>query len=95
MARVKQRTLYPTTQFRRDVKKQWDELISLDWATVIYYLINDHEIPKKYRDHALSGEWSGFRECHIKPDWLLIYRIDGDVLTLTLMDTGSHADLFR
>jgi addiction module toxin, relE/stbE family len=92
MARVKQRTLYPTTQFRRDVKKQWDELISLDWATVIYYLINDHEIPKKYRDHALSGEWSGFRECHIKPDLLLIYETGED--SIQLVRLGSHSELF-
>ncbi len=89
---MKQRTLYPTTQFRRDVKKQWDELISLDWATVIYYLINDHEIPKKYRDHALSGEWSGFRECHIKPDLLLIYETGED--SIQLVRLGSHSELF-
>jgi len=89
---VKQRTLYPTTQFRRDVKKQWDELISPDWATVIYYLINDHEIPKKYRDHALSGEWSGFRECHIKPDLLLIYETGED--SIQLVRLGSHSELF-
>ena len=92
MARVKQRTLYPTTQFRRDVKKQWSELITPDWATVIYYLINDHEIPKKYRDHALSGEWSGFRECHIKPDLLLIYETGED--SIQLVRLGSHSELF-
>lgn len=89
---MKQRTLYPTTQFRRDVKKQWDELISPDWATVIYYLINDHEIPKKYRDHALSGEWSCFRECHIKPDLLLIYETGED--SIQLVRLGSHSELF-
>mgnify|MGYP000912191054 FL=1 len=89
---MKQRTLYPTTQFRRDAKKQWDELISPDWATVIYYLINDHEIPKKYRDHALSGEWSGFRECHIKPDLLLIYETGED--SIQLVRLGSHSELF-
>ena len=89
---MKQRTLYPTTQFRRDVKKQWDELISPDWATVIYYLINDHEIPKKYRDHALSSEWSGFRECHIKPDLLLIYETGED--SIQLVRLGSHSELF-
>lgn len=92
MARMKPRALYPTTQFRRDAKKQWDELISPDWATVIYYLINDHEIPKKYRDHALSGEWSGFRECHIKPDLLLIYETGEDFIQLVRL--GSHSELF-
>ena len=89
---MKPRALYPTTQFRRDVKKQWGELISPDWATVIYYLINDHEIPKKYRDHALSGEWSGFRECHIKPDLLLIYETGED--SIQLVRLGSHSELF-
>ena len=92
MARMKPRPLYPTTQFWRDVKKQWSELISPDWATVIYYLINDHEIPKKYRDHALSGEWSGFRECHIKPDLLLIYETGED--SIQLVRLGSHSELF-
>lgn len=92
MARMKPRALYPTTQFRRDVKKQWSELITPDWATVIYYLINDHEIPPKYRDHALSGEWSGFRECHIKPDLLLIYESGEDFIQLVRL--GSHSELF-
>lgn len=48
----------------------------------------------KYKDHALKGKWDGFRECHIQPDWLLIYLVEDDILTLTLVDTGSHADLF-
>lgn len=56
-----------------------------------------HGIPleAKYEDHPLKGEWTGFRECHIQPDWLLIYLIEDDVLTLTLVDTGTHADLFQ
>lgn len=49
----------------------------------------------KYKDHALSGSYKGFRECHIQPDWLLIYLIEYDILTLTLVDTGTHADLFK
>lgn len=47
------------------------------------------------RDHELIGEWAGNRECHIQPDWLLIYRIDDDVLVLTLSRTGGHSDLFE
>lgn len=47
-----------------------------------------------YKDHELNGEFKGFRECHIKPDWLLIYYIEEQILTLTLIDTGSHSDLF-
>ena len=49
----------------------------------------------KYRDHELTGNYVGFRECHIKPDWLLIYLIEDDVLTLTLVNTGTHSDLFK
>lgn len=52
-------------------------------------------LDKKYRDHELKGKYKGFRECHIQPDWLLIYLIENDVLTLTLIDTGTHADLFN
>ena len=52
------------------------------------------ELPEKYADHWLTGDYSKCRECHIKPDWLLIYRIDGDVLILTLMDTGTYTDCF-
>ena len=55
-----------------------------------------HKIPSemKNKDHALSGNFKGYRECHIQPDWLLIYLIEEDILTLTLIDTGTHADLF-
>lgn len=52
-------------------------------------------LEEKYRDHALSGKFQGFRECHIKPDWLLVYLIENDILTLTLVNTGTHADIFN
>ena len=61
---------------------------------VILKLGNGTPLEAKYKDHALKGEWNGFRECHIQPDWLLIYLVEDDVLTLTLVDTGTHADLF-
>ena len=51
-------------------------------------------LPEKHRDYELSGDWAGHRECHIEPDWLLIYRIDNGILVLTLARTGSHNDLF-
>lgn len=56
-----------------------------------------HGIPleNKHKDHALSGKYKGFRECHIQPDWLLIYLVEDDILTLTLVDTGTHSDLFK
>lgn len=49
----------------------------------------------KYKDHDLRGKYQGYRECHIQPDWLLIYLIEEDILTLTLIDTGTHSDLFK
>lgn len=52
-------------------------------------------LDERYQDHALSGKFQGFRECHIKPDWLLVYLLEYDILTLTLVDTGSHADIFK
>lgn len=62
---------------------------------VVDTLRQGKQLDEKYRDHALSGKFHGFRECHIKPDWLLVYLIEHDVLTLTLVDTGSHADIFK
>ena len=61
---------------------------------VVEALGQGHKLDAKYRDHALHGNWEGFRECHIQPDWLLIYLVENDVLTLTLVETGTHADIF-
>lgn len=61
---------------------------------VVEKLLSGIPLEAKYKDHALKGDWKGFRECHIQPDWLLIYLVEDDVLTLTLVDTGTHADLF-
>jgi mRNA interferase YafQ len=60
---------------------------------VVNALASANPLDKKHRDHALSGSWAGYRECHIAPDWLLVYRIFDDVLVLSLARTGSHADL--
>ena len=84
-----------TTQFRRDLKrlrKQGAPIEKLD--TVLQALRRDERLPARYRDHALTGDYSGFRECHIMPDWLLIYAIDHGQLILTASRTGSHAELF-
>lgn len=64
---------------------------------VIELLASGESLPKEYRDHALvnSREYKDVRECHIEPDWLLVYRITEDVLVLTLLRTGTHSDLFR
>lgn len=61
---------------------------------VVDELRQGHKLDAKYRDHALHGNWEGFRECHIQPDWLLIYLIEDDILTLTLSETGTHSELF-
>lgn len=84
-----------TTQFKKDYKlaiKRGMMLALLD--AVITDLANGVPLPDKNNDHTLSRNWIGYRECHILPDWLLIYRIDGDVLVLTLARTGIHSDLF-
>ncbi len=62
---------------------------------VVDLLRQGRQLEERYRDHGLTGDLAGFRECHIKPDWLLIYLIENDILTLTLIDTGSHSDLFK
>lgn len=62
---------------------------------IIRKLANGEPLPAMNRDHALTGNWIGYRECHIQPDWLLVYRIENDLLVLTLARTGTHSDLFR
>lgn len=61
---------------------------------VIIQLAQGESLGKKNSDHPLAGSYTGYRECHITPDWLLIYLIENDVLVLTLTRTGSHGDLF-
>lgn len=61
---------------------------------IIRALSRGEILPEKNRDHELTGDWVGYRECHIQSDWLLIYRIEDDVLVLTLCRTGTHSDLF-
>lgn len=60
----------------------------------IEMLSKGESLPDNYHDHSLSGNWAGHRECHIQPDWLLVYYYEDDVLVLTLSRTGSHSDLF-
>lgn len=63
--------------------------------SVVEKLLQGIPLEEKYKDHELKGEFKGFRECHIQPDWLLMYLLEDDILTLTLVDTGTHADLFN
>ena len=61
---------------------------------IVASLADGIDLPDKHKDHALTGDWAGHRVCHILPDWLLVYRIEDDVLILTLARTGTHSDLF-
>ena len=84
-----------SSKFKRDfkiiVKRGYD--ISL-FQKVLSLLREEKTLPEKYNDHALKGDFSGHRECHITPDWLLIYKKESDMITLSLTRTGSHSDLF-
>lgn len=60
---------------------------------VINKLVKGEKLPEKNRDHSLTGNWVNHRECHVTPDWLLIYKVEADILVLTLTRTGSHSDL--
>lgn len=61
---------------------------------VLNILCSEQPLPPRYKDHNLSGNYEGHRECHITPDWLLIYKIEHDIVTLSLTRTGTHSDLF-
>ena len=85
-----------TRAFRRSYKRAKKRGLDLSLLGEIVEMLRcGKKLPKKYADHCLSGDFSQCRECHIQPDWLLVYRIDDDILTLTLMDTGTHAELFH
>ena len=85
-----------TTQFKKDFKlaeKQGLDMSEL--SEVVRRLADGEDLPKEYLDHELQGKYKGYRECHIEPDWLLIYKITESVLVLSLVRTGSHSRLFR
>jgi len=84
-----------SSKFKKDfkmiVKRGYD--ISL-FEEVLSLLREERILPEKYNDHSLKGDYMGHRECHITPDWLLIYKKENDMITLSLTRTGSHSDLF-
>ena len=87
--------LITTTQFKKDLKQIRKRGLDLNSLKFILDTLQKQEaLPLKYRDHALVGDYRGFRECHIEPDWLLIYTISNEKLILTAARTGSHSDLF-
>lgn len=84
-----------SNRFRKDLKlmsRRGVDLALLE--NVVDRLANRETLDEKYCDHALTGDYAGFRECHIKPDWLLVYRINENELYLFLSRTGTHSDLF-
>ena len=84
-----------TAGFKKDYKNLVKRKMDVSKVhEVIEMLASGNTLPGKYRDHALSGDYQGTRECHIRPDWLLIYSISNEKLILELMRTGSHSDLF-
>ena len=85
---------YETTfkrDFKRMVRRGYDIRLLEE---VITLLANEQTLPEKYRDHRLIGDYTNCRECHITPDWLLVYQIDNHELILYLTRTGTHSDLF-
>ena len=85
-----------TSKFKKDIKllkKQGKNIEKL--YEIINILAYGEELDAKYRDHNLIGNYKGYRECHIEPDWLLIYKVMQNILILTLSRTGSHSELFK
>ncbi len=89
-------TVKPTTKFQKDLKtiqkRGYDISLLMD---VVKIIANGKPLPEHYKDHPLQGNYKGCRECHITPDWLLIYSIDKETVILYLTRTGTHSDLFK
>lgn len=91
------RTIERSTSFKRDYKREskgrYRTSLEADLKHILLILVTDQTLDVKFRDHDLSGDWAGYRECHVKPDLLLIYR-KSDVHILKLARLGSHSELF-
>ena len=84
-----------SNQFKKDLKLAAKRGLNLSHLNeVVTALAKQEKLDDKYRDHNLTGDYRGFRECHIEPDWLLVYRVNDQALELFLFRTGSHSDLF-
>lgn len=84
-----------SNRFKKDLKLAQKRGMNLELLrTVVNTLANGVKLDKQYRDHDLTGNYAGFRECHVQPDWLLIYRIEQEELELFLFRTGTHSNLF-
>lgn len=85
-----------TGKFKKSLKLAKKRGLNIELLNeIVEKLLDGVSLDEKYKDHDLKGKYKEFRECHIQPDWLLIYLRDDDVLVLTLVDTGSHSDLFN
>lgn len=89
-------TITTTKQFQKDLKlaKKRGLCIS-ELQEVVRILAYGEELPAKYRNHLLRGDYKGYWECHINPDWLLVYEKDTEIRIISLFRTGTHSDLFR
>ena len=87
--------LVTTARFRKDMKRIKKQGLPMrELSFVLGELLAGRDLPLAYRDHDLSGNYVGFRECHIRPDWLFIYLVNENELILTASRTGSHSELF-
>lgn len=88
-----------TIDFHKSFKRDYRRVLRRGYdihllEQVIQMLAEQKKLPPKYRDHELGGDYNGYRECHITPDWLLIYKIEQNELILLVTRTGTHSDLF-
>lgn len=84
-----------TSQFKKDYKAAVKRNLDMEQLKKVVNILAEGEtLPEEYDDHTLKGKYSGYRECHIQPDWLLVYKITEDLLILSLYRTGTHSDLF-
>lgn len=86
------RTIDRSTQFKRDFFNQYHD-INATLVFILHKLVKDQRLPPKFHDHPLIGDWAGYRECHLKPDFVLLYKKIGDH-SLHLARLGAHSDLF-
>lgn len=88
--------LYFTARFKKDYKQMVKRGCKRELFTEVVELLRRQlPLPEKNRDHSLSGDYAGYRECHLSPDWLLIYKVENFDLILVLARTGTHSDLFK
>ena len=89
-------TVKPTSRFKKELRlAEKRGLDTSELNKVIKLLADGETLPRENRDHELSGNFKGYRECHVQSDWLLIYKIKDDILVLSLERTGTHSDLFK